>query len=227
MSAPDGAGGPTSSGRTPSDSNPSQSAPSRRTPSRRTVLLTGSAGAVLAMLAGLRVWAAGTVVDPVLGRAVVTGSGTQLAAGALGASVIALAGLLAVTLAGRTSRIVASVAVALAAGYGISVAGSVVADPARALAAAAGTAVGRAGVAAVDATATVWPWVAVVGLVTAGGCALVALGVGHRWPRPGIRYDSPVERPSGSDARRAATAAAAASESDWDRLSRGEDPTAD
>lgn len=170
----------------------------------RTVLLV-LAGAALVIAAGMLVWISGQAQD-VAGATASTAKGSQVAPGLVPLALAAGAGGFAFTLVDRWARrgvalIVIALGVALAAGT----AGIVLTPP---------TGLTDQGAAVrLDAVhlSPTGPALAAVGalLVALGG--MVALVSGGRWPRRA--------------ARQATGPRPAAEISEWERLSRGEDPT--
>ena len=123
--------------------------------------------------------------------------------------------------AGRVARLVALVlwAACLAGATVLTV--RVLARPRRASSGPVAAArVGRTGSVEASAAATVWPWVALVGVLVAGlGLAGALLGRA-RWAGPSRRYEVPGTAEghvAGSRGERVGTA--------WDDLSAGRDPT--
>lgn len=183
---------------------------------RRTVVGAGLGAAAVALVATLRPWADGVVQDAVLGRAQVTAVGSAVAGVAVTALIAGMAGLLAATIAGRIARAACGIAVVVAGAVAGLAAVRVLRDPAAALTAATGATVGRTGGVPAAGSATVWPWLTVagsVGLILAG---LLVLTASSGWGTRTARFDAPgaADRPS-----------PAADDTEWDRLSRGEDPT--
>lgn len=175
------------------------------------VLGTAVAAAVVLLASGARTWVTGTVRDSVLANSSVSVSGREAAAGVLAAALVAAAAALAAVTGGRIVRWVGAGALTAAGALVCVLTVPVLADAAAVVGRRAATETGRTG--AVDATGdpTAWAVVALVAggvLALAGGAALVSV---RRWSGLSNRYEAPTSR--------------TVDESDWDRLSRGEDPT--
>ena len=178
-----------------------------------------SAVVALAALTGL-------VATPVWVRAVGVGvlSGTvpvgvrgAVAAPAVPAAALVLAAAgVAVALAGRVGRwlvVAAVVASALMMAWSVA---AVLADPVPVARTAAADATGVDRVVG-DVVVTAWPWVAGALALAVLAVAVVLARVAHRWPEPSRRHDvrgRPTARPAAPDAH-----------TDWDALTRGDDPT--
>ncbi len=70
------------------------------------------------------------------------------------------------------------------------------------------------------AAATVWPWLALLGVAVSVGALAAALVGRRRWGGPSRRYDSPATgdgHVAGARGERVTSA--------WDELSQGRDPT--
>jgi uncharacterized membrane protein (TIGR02234 family) len=172
-----------------------------------------AAGALLAS-AG-RTWLSGTVDDAVLGASRVSGSGRDVASGVVALALVGIAAALASTTSGRLVRRVTLALVVVAGAGEAFLAGRVLANPDGALGTVAARATGRTGSIETHASATAWPWVAMVAAV-----ALVVAGMlgwlgAPRWQGLGARYEVP--HAQGARGQRVA--------SDWDTLDAGEDPT--
>lgn len=183
---------------------------------RRTVVGTGLACAAVGLVAAFRPWAHGVVEDAVLGRAQVTAVGGSVTGTAVTALLAGMAGLLAATIAGRVARAACGAAVVVAGVVAGLAAIGVLRDPAGALTTATGATVGRTGGVPAAGTATVWPWLTVAGALGLALTGVAVLTVGRQWAARAARFDAPggADRPAAVD------------DTDWDRLSRGEDPTA-
>jgi len=183
----------------------------RLTSKRLVLLLVLGAGCVI-LVSGSREWVQGTVDDAVLGASAVRGRGADIAPGAMAAALVGLASAVAATTSGRVVRLVASCSALLAAVLGATVIISVLADPGGALGAMAAAGTGRSGTVVADGRAGAWVWVALVSMAVMGAGGLAALAGGPRWQGLSSRYEASPPGPGRG--------------SDWDQLSRGEDPTA-
>jgi uncharacterized membrane protein (TIGR02234 family) len=155
------------------------------------------------------------------GQNALTVQGSKAATAVTALALVALAGGLAASIAGRIARWVITVIVVLAAAGIIAAAATVLADP---LAAAQGSIAAATGVSGSSAGAavTAFPVIAVVvGILLALG-ALLIIPAGRYW-KSRTKYDGAAY---GATAGSSATAAGPVDEIDsWDRLSRGDDPT--
>jgi uncharacterized membrane protein (TIGR02234 family) len=147
--------------------------------------------------------------------------GSKAATAVTALALVALAGGLAASIAGKIARWVITVIVVLAAAGIIAAAATVLADP---LAAAQGSIAAATGVSGSSAGAgvTAFPVLAVVvGILLALG-ALLIVPAGRYW-KSRTKYDAAAY---GAVAGSSAAAAGPVDEIDsWDRLSRGDDPT--
>jgi uncharacterized membrane protein (TIGR02234 family) len=219
---------------------------------RERLLAAGAvaAGAALMLLAVSRTWAHAVLQDPLVGRLAVDATGRQAAPVVAAVALVALAGAVAVLTLRAVGRFVAGLLLVLLAGSAAAAALGVVRTPAAALRSVLSETTGRSGDALPVAQQTSWPWVAVAGavLVLLGG--VVAVARARRWSGLSAKYDAPVAAVGVSPTRRppeaqstdvGAPGADVPSEADpaqdaaedssavvdpWDRLSRGEDPTA-
>ena len=190
----------------------------RRRPGR------GRAAGVLLVLAGLTAlvavptWFTTTGTTALQGTVTIQVTGSQVAPGVLAAAVALLAAAAAVGLVGRVGRwVVAAVVVACGVLVVATTLGATT-DPVAAVApvVAAETGVGTP---AGPVTTSVWPWLA----ITAGALDVVAgiwfVRASRVWAGPSRRH----ETVSGSAAAPAPTDPD--ERSDWDALSRGDDPS--
>jgi uncharacterized membrane protein (TIGR02234 family) len=146
----------------------------------------------------------------------IPGSKAAVAVSAL--ALVALAGSLATSIAGKVARIVTTVIVLLAAGGIIAVVLGILADPATAAMTEVGAATGIEGQPS-DATTTLFPVLAVVAAVVLALAALLVLWFGRTWSVRS-KYDAAKPATSGEKS-------GPIDEIDsWDQISRGEDPTA-
>jgi uncharacterized membrane protein (TIGR02234 family) len=147
--------------------------------------------------------------------------GSKAATAVTALALVALAGGLAASIAGKIARWVITVIVVLAAAGIIAAAATVLADP---LAAAQGSIAAATGVngSSAGADVTAFPLLAVVvGILLALGALLIVPAA--RFWKSRTKYDAAA---SGSAAGSSAAAAGPVDEIDsWDRLSRGDDPT--
>jgi uncharacterized membrane protein (TIGR02234 family) len=177
------------------------------------LLAVVAAGALLA--SGGRTWVSGTVDDAVLGASRVSGSGRDVASGVVALALVGIAAALASTTSGPVVRRVTLALVAVAGLAEAFLAGRVLTDADGALGAVAARATGRTGSIETHASATAWPWVALVAAAALVAAGLLGLLGAARWRGLGARYEVPEAQ--GARGQRVA--------SDWDRLDAGEDPT--
>ncbi|WP_341476418.1 Trp biosynthesis-associated membrane protein [Arthrobacter glacialis] len=145
----------------------------------------------------------------------IPGSKAAVAVSAL--ALVALAGALATTIAGKVARIVASCIVLLGAVGIIAVALGVLANPAAAAMSEVGAATGITGQNS-DATTTIFPVLAALAAAVLALTALAVLWFGRAWTVR-TKYDA-------ATTASGANAGEPVDEIDrWDQLSRGEDPT--
>lgn len=165
-------------------------------------------------------------LDPTqLGQAVNSQDGLQVQGSKAATTVtalalVALAGGLAASIAGRIARWIITAIILLAAAGIVGAAAVVQADP---LAAAQGSIAAATGISgsSVDVDVTAFPALAVVAGVLLGLSALAIVPAGRYW-KARTRYDTAASRTAAG----AAAPAGPADEIDsWDRLSRGDDPT--
>lgn len=147
--------------------------------------------------------------------------GSKAATTVTALALVALAGGLAVSIAGRIGRWIITVLILLAAAGIVSAAAVVIADP---LAAAQGSIAAATGITGSDVQVdvTVFPALAVVAGTLLALSALLVIPAGRYW-KSRTKYDTAV---TGAAAGGSAAPAGLADEIDsWDRLSRGDDPT--
>ena len=195
--------------------------------SKRTVLVLVLVGASLILVSGSREWVSGSVGDAALGATVLHGKGSDVAPGALAAALVGLASAVAATTAGTVVRLIAASSALLAAVLGAGVVVSVLGDPDGALGELAAAGTGRSGVVIAHGQAGSWAWVALAATLVMGLGGLGALVGSRRWKGLSSSYDAPDPGQAlPPDAGPAAGVEPPRSrESDWDRISRGEDPT--
>lgn len=161
------------------------------------------------------------VGQTVAGQNTLTVQGSKAATAVTALALVALAGGLAASIAGKIARWVITVIVVFAAAGIITAAATVLADP---LAAAQGSIAAATGVSGSSAGAevSVFPVIAVVvGILLALGAVLI-IPAGRYW-KSRTKYDAAA---FGAPAGGSAMPAGPVDEIDsWDRLSRGDDPT--
>jgi len=198
-----------------------------RLTSKRTVLILVMLSASVILISGSREWVQGSVGDAVLGAGTLHGKGSDIAPGALAAALVGLASAVAAATSGKVVRVIAAGTALLAGVLGLAVVISVLADPGGALGRLAAAGTGRSGAVAADGRAGVWAWVALAATFVMGLGGLGALVGARRWHGLSSRYDAPVAGEPGHASQTGVKGARdRAHDSEWDRLSRGEDPTA-
>lgn len=180
--------------------------------SKRSVLLVGALGVILLIAANTRTWVSGSVTDAVLQQAHTTASGSKAAPALLASALVGAAAVLATLTTGRVPRWIAAVITLVAGVVSVVATLAVVRNPTRALGDVATSMTGHTGDRTVDASLTIWPWVAVLGGVLLTVTGVLAIIGARRWSGLSSRYDAP-------------GAAPVRKRSDWDMLSDGEDPT--
>jgi Tryptophan-associated transmembrane protein (Trp_oprn_chp) len=186
-----------------------------RLTSKRTVLVVIVAAASIILVSGSREWVSGSVDDAALGASALHGRGSDIASGALAAALVGLTSAVVAATSGRVVRVVAACSALMAALLGATVIISVLVDPGGALGRLAAAGTGRSGTLAAHGRVGSWAWAGLAAMFVMGLGALGALVGGPRWRGLSSRYDG------GEPAPEDAPAASA-----WDKLSRGEDPTA-
>ncbi len=201
--------------------------------SSRMARVLALAGTLVVLLAASRSWVVVDDADPVLGRTSTSLTGGDLSSAVVALALAALAALLVSLLAGRwVSRVGALVVTAAGLAVGVVV-GQLLANPAQAVAAARDAAVQGGSTSAQGLAVSPWPWVALVGAagVAIGGGALLVLPSGSPAPRRPARSvrsvgdGSPDGEDGSPDGEGGGVPPRPRAEDDWDRLSRGEDPT--
>jgi uncharacterized membrane protein (TIGR02234 family) len=184
-----------------------------RLTSKRTVLVLVLAAASVVLVSGSREWVTGSVDDVGLGATALHGRGADIAPGALAAALVGLAAAVAAATSGRVVRAVAACCMLLAALLGATVVISVLVDPSGALGALAAAGTGCSGTLGAHGHVGGWAWAALAAMLVMGFTGLGALLGGRRWWGLSGRYEA-----GATEAGRASA---------WDRLTRGEDPTAE
>ena len=143
--------------------------------------------------------------------------GSKAATTVTALALVALAGGLAASIAGKIARWVITAIIVLAAAGIIAAASTVLADP---LAAAQGSIAAATGVSggSSDVTVSAFPVLAVVAGSLLAVCGLLVVPAGRYW-KSRTKYDAAASGPAGEQT-------GPVDEIDsWDRLSRGDDPT--
>jgi hypothetical protein len=183
---------------------------------RLVVLAVGGPLAVLLVALG-QVWASGSSQDPVLGRAALSITGTQMVPAALGLALVVGAALVAMLTGGPRIRTAAGVLMALAALAVVGLIGASLGSAGAALGRRAAELAGRTG-SPVPVTSALgpWAWIAATGAGLTAVASIVATFSARRWAGLSARFDrGGVDGATDRGARR----------SDWDDLTEGHDPT--
>ena len=180
--------------------------------SKRSVLVVGAVAVILLVAANSRTWVTGSVTDAVVQHARTAASGGKAGPALLASALVGAAAVLATLTTGRVPRWIASVITVAAGVVSVVATLAVVRNPGRTLGDVATSMTGHTGDRTVDASLTIWPWVAVLGGVLLALTGVLAIIGARTWSGLSSRYDAPGATP----ARR---------RSDWDMLSEGEDPT--
>ena len=185
---------------------------------------------VVLLIAALALAAFGTTtqtwltvhLDPQLGQAAAGEGGLQVQGSKAATTVtalalVALAGGLAASIAGKIARWIITAIIVLAAAGIIAAAATVLADP---LAAAQGSIAAATGVSggSADVSVSAFPVLAVAAGCLLAACGLLVVPAGRYW-KSRTKYDAAAAGPAGQQT-------GPVDEIDsWDRLSRGDDPT--
>lgn len=187
--------------------------------SKRTVLLLTVVAALILLVASFRPWVSGSSSDPVLAGTPLSASGSQAIPGLLSLAMALPAAGVAAATTGVWPRRIALLGYAVVLGVVGALVVRALLSPAGVLEPVAASSAGRTGDLPVEAAVTIWPWIALVGVLV-GALAWVGAVRGQRdWGGLGRRYAAPDTDRAGSRGERVS--------SDWDRLSVGEDPTLD
>ncbi|WP_270238321.1 Trp biosynthesis-associated membrane protein [Rothia kristinae] len=198
----------------------------RRRGSGRLILLSLLVPA-LAFAATLPPWVTAQVDTVLAQRQDIDVPGTTAAPAVSALALVALAGVLTVRIAGPVLRAVICAVIALA-GVGMALtAVSVPLDPENAARTSVGQRTGAVG-AGGDYAVHPWPWVCLVLAVGIVVMAVTLWRASRTWRSAGRRFERPGQRAAAAqETTPSAEQAPHARDIDaWDRLSRGEDPTA-
>lgn len=182
-------------------------------------MLLAALAALLVIITASRPWVEGTVDDAMIGRSVQQVTGEQAVTGSVALGLVLLAGAVAAAATRRIGRRVAAVILLLTSLGLAALVLRVVLDPSGVLGSVAAATTGRTGSLTADATATGWAYLSLVPALLGLVVAFLAWRGATAWPQPSAAYDRPGEERAGSRGERVT--------SDWERLSEGEDPTAD
>jgi uncharacterized membrane protein (TIGR02234 family) len=208
---------------------------------RIAVLGLGVLGAALALLAASQHWLSVAVHDPLVGTGKLHPSGRDVAALVPAAALVGLAGSVAAVTLRSIGRHVAGLLLVAAGGAVGAAAVAVLHDPRAAAVDVVRQATSRTGDVSASASATAWPWLAVVAAIPLALAGAVTIVRGRRWSGLSSRYDAPTDpsipspQSNSSDPAEpadpvapVAPVARSAVEPEvdvWDAVSRGEDPT--
>ena len=169
----------------------------------------------LALFAVGRGWIGFVVAQPPLPMVRETASGHTVAAVVAPLAVVVLAGIVAFPATRGLGRRLAGVVVALAGVGLVAGAASTAASPTTAVAGEAARLTGRVHAQASSVAVSGWPWLVVACGVLAVATGVLVLVFARDWPAMGRRYEAARPHVKGDDPA-----------SMWDRLDRGDDPTA-
>ncbi|NLW98986.1 MAG: Trp biosynthesis-associated membrane protein [Actinomycetales bacterium] len=186
---------------------------------RAGAVLIGALAALLTVIAAGRPWIEGTVDDAMIGGSLQQVGGDEAVTGIVALGLVLLAGAVAAAATRTVGRRVAAVILLLTALFLGALVLRVIMDPSAILGSAAAADTGRTGSLTATGEATGWAYLALVPALLGLVLAALAWRGATAWPQPSSAYDRPgTERP-GKRGERVT--------SDWERLSEGEDPTAD
>lgn len=186
------------------------------------VVLLAIAAGIIMLAAGRADWITGTVDGPA-GAMQASAVGSEAAPGLAGLALVAMAAAVAATTSGRIARWVSILAM-VGVGVGvIALSVRAVLSAPEVLGTVAAEGSGTTGTLEATGSASAWPWVAVVGAVLLLVAAVGAVLGGARWGALGGKY----ERPTGDEATQVGGARGERVDSDWDRVTRGDDPSVD
>lgn len=179
---------------------------------KRFVLLVGTFAVTVLIVTNTRTWVSGTVNDAVLQSAHVSASGSKAAPILLSSVLVGSAAIFAAVTTGHIARWIAAIVALLAGGTALFETMLAVHNPGASLRDVATSITGHIGNQQVAGSLTIWVWFAVFGSVLLIFAGVLAILGAHTWDGLPTKYDAPVTKRS----KRV---------SDWDLLSKGEDPT--
>jgi uncharacterized membrane protein (TIGR02234 family) len=193
--------------------------------SKRVVLVLILASASIVLISGSREWVSGSVGDASLGTVALHGKGSDIAPGAMAAALVGLAAAVAAATSGGVVRVLAAWSALLAALLGAGVIIVTLANPNGALSGLAASSTGRGAAVATGGQVGSWAWVALAAMLVMAFGGAGALVGSRRWDGLSSRYEVPVD--GGNSAPGSKVQPGRGRDSDWEQLSRGEDPTAE
>lgn len=182
-------------------------------------ILIGAVGALLSVVTAGRPWVEGTVDDAMIGGSLQQVTGQEAVTGIVALGLVLLAGAVAAAATRRLGRRVAAVILLVISVVMAVLVLRVVLDPSGILGSIAAASTGRTGSLTATGEATGWAFVALVPAACGFLLAAIAWRGATAWPQPSSAYDRPAAERPGQRGERVST--------DWERLSEGEDPTAD
>lgn len=186
------------------------------------ILLAIAAGIVL-LAAGRADWIQGTV-DGVAGPVRSSALGTEAAPGLAGLALVAMAASIAATTSGRIARWICLTVLGLVAAGVAALAVRTIVDAPGVLGSVAATHSGGTGALEATGSATAWPWIAILASLILLASLVGGVVGGRRWGGLGSKY----ERPGGDpDADQVGGSRGERVDSDWDRVTLGDDPSVD
>ncbi|UUZ43639.1 Trp biosynthesis-associated membrane protein [Janibacter limosus] len=195
-----------------------------KVPGRKVVVvLLAIAGGIVLLAAGRAEWITGTV-DGVAGPVRDSALGTEAAPGLAGLALVAMAAAIAATTSGRVGRWISLTVPGLVAAGVASLSVRAIVDAPNVLGAAAATDSGGTATLEATGTATVWPWIAIIAALILLLALVGGLVGGRRWGGLGRKYERPITDP---DAGSVSGQRGERVDSDWDRVTLGDDPSVD
>jgi uncharacterized membrane protein (TIGR02234 family) len=186
---------------------------------KSTLILLAIAAALAVFGTTTQTWIHVNLVQGQVQQANLNIAGSKAAVSVSALALVALAGSLASTIAGKIARIITGVLMALSAIGIVAAALTVLVDPSNAAAGPVGAATGVVGQPS-DASITVFPLIAVIAAVVLGVTAIMIIWFGRGWTQRS-KYDT---APAGPGTPVDDSAPLDEIDS-WDRLTRGDDPT--
>lgn len=206
---------------------------------KRVVSAVVAVPALVLLLAGTRTWLTGRSAEPLLGRGVVSATGSQVAPGVVALGLVCLVALVTTLTGGRVVRRVSSIALVLAAAGAVALTVPPLTDAEQALGRVAAAGLGRTGVVRTTAAVSAWAWTALAAGVLLALAAVLTVVVARQWSGLSSRFDVPTDAgdPSAPQHEAAGPVTAGPAEPEpgvttqgtnrttWDELSEGRDPT--
>lgn len=187
------------------------------------VVLLAIAGGIVLLAAGRAEWITGTV-DGVAGPVRDSALGTEAAPGLAGLALVAMAAAIAATTSGRVARWISLTILGLVAAGVAALSVRAIVDAPHVLGSAAATHSGGTATLEATGTATDWPWIAIIAALILLLALVGGVVGGRQWGGLGRKYERPVVDP---DAGSVSGERGERVDSDWDRVTLGDDPSVD